>query len=193
MDRAFNANSHSIKPNCCLALFHLLARCIPIEKYGCAGCLGDTPYKKIDVEQRRITEEEMINLDDLKFKWLLYGLYLLIRFTSWRSGRLRRRLLERDMVIAIRSKDGAVARTIRCKAGKVRSQKGTAEDAVSRITWVNSAAGSRVMLKVAKGRSKALVAAVLNKELLPEGDASGIKWFLDVTAVVSQIYGMQKK
>ncbi len=135
----------------------------------------------------------MIDLDYLKFKWLLYGLYLLIRFTAWRSHRMRRKLLEKDMVIVIRSKDGAVARTIRCHAGKVRSRKGAAEDAVSRITWVSPAVGTRIMLKVAKGRSKALMTAVVNKELLPEGDASGIRWFLDVTALMSQIYGRQKK
>lgn len=126
--------------------------------------------------------------ENLKFKLLLYTLYWLIRITALRSRRFRAKLNERDIAIVMRSKDDAIARTIRCRGGKIRSKRGHAEDAVSNITWASPAAGSRTMLKMVKGDTKALVNAVIKKDLLPEGDATGVRWFLDVVTLLSKIY-----
>ena len=126
--------------------------------------------------------------ENLKFKLLLYTLYWLIRITALRSRRFREKLSERDIAIVMRSKDGAIARTLRCSGGKIRSKKGHAEDVVSNITWASPAAGSRTMLKMVKGDTKALVNAVMKKDLMPEGDATGVRWFLDVVTLLSKIY-----
>lgn len=130
--------------------------------------------------------------ENLKFKLLLYSLYWLIRVTALRSRRLRSKLMEKDIAIVMRSRDGAIARTIRCTAGKIRSQKGHADDVVSNITWVTPAVGSRTMLRMVKGDPKALVKAVIKGDLLPEGDAAGVRWFLDVVTLLSKTY-LKKK
>lgn len=126
--------------------------------------------------------------ENLMFKLLLYALYWLIRITALRSRRFRAKLKERDIAIVMRSKDVNIARTIRCSGGKIRSKKGHAEDAISCITWASPAVGLRTILKMIKGDSKALVNAVMKKDLIPEGDAAGIRWFLDIVSVLSKIY-----
>lgn len=131
-------------------------------------------------------------IEKLQFKFLLYGLYLLIRWTALRSDKFREKLLERDVTIVLESKDGAVSRSLRCRNGKVRSQKPRKGDVVSQITWINPKVGTRVMLKVAKGNPKALVKAVMNRELLPRKDAAGVKWFLDVVGMLARIYRPEK-
>lgn len=127
-------------------------------------------------------------LEKLQFKFLLYALYWLIRVTALRSFKLREKLLEKDVAIVMRSKDKAVSRTMRCCCGKVRSGKISEGDLVSYITWASPKAGTRVMLKVVKGDPKALVKAVLAGDLMPGGDAAGVKWFLDVVGMLSRIY-----
>ena len=127
-------------------------------------------------------------IERLKFKYLLYGLYLLIRFTGWRSVRMRSKLEERDIAVVLRSKDGTIARTIRCRQGKVRSRKGHAEDVISNITWKSPADGTRVIMCVVQGDPKALVKAVMAGDLIPEGEAVGIRWFLDVVGLLGRIY-----
>ncbi len=127
-------------------------------------------------------------IERLKFKYLLYGLYLLIRFTGWRSVRMRSKLEERDIAVVLRSKDGTIARTIHCRQGKVRSRKGHAEDVISNITWKSPADGTRVIMRVVQGDPKALVKAVMAGDLIPEGEAVGIRWFLDVVGLLGRIY-----
>lgn len=133
-------------------------------------------------------------IEERKLSSLMYGLYGLIRVTSLRSSRFREKLREKDVVIVMASKDKSVARTFRCRNGVVLSSKGWDPQAVSRIIWVTPKAGSRVMMKVAKGNPKALMKAVMKGELIPEGDAAGIKWFLDVVGLLSRLYsGMTSK
>jgi hypothetical protein len=128
----------------------------------------------------------------LKFKYLLHGLYLLMRYTGWRSDRLRAKLEERDIAVVLRSKDGTIARTIRCRKGKISSRKGHAADAISNITWKSPADGTRVILRVVQGDPKALVKAVMAGDLIPEGEAIGIRWFLDVVGLLGRIYHKKK-
>jgi hypothetical protein len=129
----------------------------------------------------------------LKFRCLIYGLYLLIRGTAWRSARFREKLNERDIAVVLRSKDGTIARTIRCRQGKVRSRRGHAGDVISNITWESPAAGSRVIWKVVQGDPKALFNAVMSRDLIPEGEAAGIRWFLDVVGLLGRIYHKKRK
>ena len=127
-------------------------------------------------------------IEEQKLSSLMYGLYGLIRVTSLRSSRFREKLREKDVVLVMASRDKEVSRTFRCSNGVVRSEKGWAGDAASRIIWVTPNAGSRVMMKVARGNPKALMKAVMKGELIPEGDAAGIKWFLDVVGLLSKLY-----
>lgn len=129
----------------------------------------------------------------LKFRWLLYGLYLLIRVTGWRSERFRAKLQEKDIAIVMRDKQGAIARTIRCRQGRVVSRKGRAEDAIASITWASPEAGTRVIMQIVKGDPKALYNAVIARDLIPEGEATGIRWFLDVVGLLGRIYHKKKK
>lgn len=127
-------------------------------------------------------------LEERTLSSLMFGLYGLIRVTSLRSSRFREKLREKDVVLVMASRDKSVARTFRCSRGVVLSKKGWAPEASSRIIWASPKAGSRVMLKVAKGNPKALMKAVMKGELIPEGDAAGIKWFLDVVGLLSTLY-----
>jgi hypothetical protein len=124
----------------------------------------------------------------LKFKWLLYALYLLIRLTGWRSAPLRDKLREKDLSIVMKSKDDTIARTIHCRGGKVRTQKGQATEVVSRIVWDTPEAGVRVMVKMIKGVPKALATAVIERDLHPQGDAGGIRWFIDVVTLLGRAF-----
>lgn len=127
-----------------------------------------------------------------QFKWLLYFVYVLIRIAALRSEKFREKLLERDIAIVMQSLDKITSRTIRCRQGKVRSQKGEAADVISQIVWATPQAGSRVILKLIKGDPKALVNAVIAKDLLPRGDAGGVRWFLDVVSLLNRIFHMKK-
>ncbi|MDA8137626.1 MAG: hypothetical protein M0036_03140 [Desulfobacteraceae bacterium] len=128
----------------------------------------------------------------LKFKWLLYALYRLIRFTAWRSDEFKAKLLEKDLSIVMKSKDDTIARTIHCYGGKVRTQKGQAPEVVSRIVWDTPEAGVRVMTKMIKGVPKALATAVIEKDLHPQGDAGGIRWFIDLVTLLGKAYRKKK-
>lgn len=127
-------------------------------------------------------------LQKMKFKFVLLGLYLLIRIAARRSKSFRAKLLEKNTVLVMKTKDEAVAVTLRCHQGNVRFQNGASADAVSTVIWKSAATGAGVMLKTARGDAKALVQAVISKDLVPQGNAGGVKWLLEVLKMLSEIY-----
>lgn len=131
-------------------------------------------------------------VERLKFMGLLYFVYLLIRIAALTSETFRAKLLERDIAIVMQSEDKRISRTIRCRNGRVRSQKGEAPDVISRIVWATPATGSRVIMKLIKGDPKALVNAVIARDLMPRGDAGGVRWFLDVVSLLNRTFLKRK-
>jgi hypothetical protein len=124
----------------------------------------------------------------LTFRWLIYFVYLLIRIAAKRSQRMRDKLEERDIAVVMQSADKVSSRTIRSKNGKLSSRRGESDDAVSRIVWISPEVGSRIIVKLIKGDPKALMQALIEKELVPQGDAGGIRWFLDVVGLLNKIF-----
>jgi hypothetical protein len=129
----------------------------------------------------------------LKFRWLIYFVYLLIRIAAKRSQRMRDKLKERDVAVVMQSEDKITSRTICSKEGKVFSRRGESGDAISQIVWTSPEVGSRVIMKLIKGDPKALMQALIDKDLMPQGDASGIRWFLDVIGLLNKIFHGKKR
>lgn len=127
-------------------------------------------------------------VERLRFKWLLYLVYILIRIAARKSEEFRAKLQNKDIAIVLQSQDKTVSRTVHCRNGKVRSQAGEADDVVSRIVWITPGIGAGVIRKVIKGDPKALVNAVIARELIPQGDAGGVRWFLDVVGMLNRIF-----
>jgi hypothetical protein len=128
-----------------------------------------------------------------KFRWLIYIVYLLIRIAAKRSRRMREKLQEKNIAVVMQSKDKITSRTIRSKDGKVYSRTGESSDAVSQIVWAEPEAGSRVIMKLIKGERNALMQALIDKDLLPQGDAGGIRWFLDVVGLLNKVFYGKKR
>jgi hypothetical protein len=129
----------------------------------------------------------------LRFSWLIYFVYLLIRIAAKRSQRMRDKLAERDIAVVMQSQDKITSRTIRSKDGKIFSRKGERSDGVSQIVWASPEVGSRIIMKLIRGDPNALMQALIDKDLMPQGDAAGIRWFLDVIGLLGKIFHGQNR
>jgi hypothetical protein len=129
----------------------------------------------------------------LRFRWLVYFVYLLIRIAARRSQRMRDKLQQRDIAVVMQSEDKITSRTIRSKDGTVYSHSGESNDAVSKIVWASPEVGSRIIMKLIKGDPNALMQALMDKDLMPRGDAGGIRWFLDVIGLLNKIFYGKKR
>ena len=127
-----------------------------------------------------------------RFVIVMYGLYGLMRVTALRSPVFKKKLKERDLALTMASTAETLSRTFRFFAGTVRWEKGQSTDSTVRLIWANPEKGHRIMLAMAKGNSRALMNAVINRDLTLEGDATDIKWFLDVITLLSRIYRKRK-
>jgi hypothetical protein len=139
---------------------------------------------------------EMRDMDrdyQMRFILVMYGLYGLMRFTALRSGRFREKLRERNLPLTMTSAADDLPRTFRFTDGTVRWEKGKPDDSAVGLIWASPETGMRIMLKMAMGDPKALMKAVIKGDLKLEGDAMGIKWFLDVVTMLSKMYGKKKK
>ena len=85
-------------------------------------------------------------------------------------------------------KKGNVARTFRFTDGNVQSQRSNAQDKTCTLIWKNPTVGAKAMVDIAAGKPRAIEQAILNGDLMLEGDAMAIKWFLDTIRKLRKIY-----
>lgn len=118
----------------------------------------------------------------------MFGLYRLFQFSAFISNSFKNKLSERNVVLVMMTREGNVARTFRFTNGKVRSQRKTATDKTCTLVWKTPVIGARAMVDIAAGKPRAIEQAVLNGDLMLEGDAMAIKWFLDTIRKLRKIY-----
>ncbi len=123
---------------------------------------------------------------------VLYGFYWLFKFTCWTSSRFKEKLGEKDFTMVMKSKDDTIARTYMFDNGKVYSKRGIPQNPACSFIWKTPAIGAKIMIDVAKGNPKAIGRAVIKGNLMLEGEAALISWFLEVLKMLGSIYSKKK-
>jgi hypothetical protein len=123
-----------------------------------------------------------------RFSLVIWSFYGLMRVTALHSMAFRDKLKDRDMALTMTTQSADIPRTFRFYSGKVGYIKGETQDSSVRLIWTSPETGERIMMKMAKGHSRALMKAVISGDLKLEGDAAGIKWFLDLTTLLAKTY-----
>ncbi len=131
-------------------------------------------------------EEKLIA--NVVFTMLMYGLYLLLKFTSLVSSEFKEKLREKDVILIMKSRDEKIARKFDFTSGKVSSKTGIITDSSCSLIWKNPSIGSKVMIDIAKGNTKAIGKSVINGTLQVAGDAKSIKWFLEIIRQMRGVY-----
>jgi hypothetical protein len=126
------------------------------------------------------------------FTLVMRGLYGLMKVTALRSDRFREKLSEKDIGITMTTRQRDVARTFVFRNGGVDYEKGVSPESAVSLVWDDARKGRAIMVNMAKGQRRALMDAVINRDLQLEGDAAGIKWFLDVITLLSKMYRKKK-
>lgn len=129
----------------------------------------------------------------MKLSIIMYGYYLLFRYTAWKKEAFRQKLKERDLLLVMRAKDKDVARTFKFDQGQVSSTSGDRSDAQCRLVWITEQEGASVMLDIAKGNPKALMKSVMDGKLLLEGDAMAVSWYMATVSMLGKLYLKKKK
>jgi hypothetical protein len=113
----------------------------------------------------------------MKFSIVLYGFYILMRFTSWRHAPFREHLKGQDFSMVIRTADGKRARRYSLSGGAIASRRGADAAADFALIWKDAGTGFRSMMKMKPG---ALMLAIADGSLKLEGDAGRVTAFLSV-------------
>lgn len=121
----------------------------------------------------------------MKFTLILYGFYVLMRFTSFYDTAFRSRIAERDFSLTIRTDDGSRARSYACRGGNLSSRRGPAPDAEFSLIWKNADAGFRYLSAMRPG---ALVKAITAGDLTLAGEASAVSRFLETFKIMMAGY-----
>jgi len=129
----------------------------------------------------------------VRLRILMYGFYRLFVFTAWRSEAFKAKLMEKDVILVMKAKDKRIARTYIFNAGKVSSASGELKEADCKLVWATAEIGGQVMTAVAKGNPKALMKSVINGNLILEGDAVAVTWYMASVSMLGRIYRKKKK
>lgn len=121
----------------------------------------------------------------MKFSILLYGFYMLMRFTAWRHQSFKTRLNERDFTMTIKTRDGSRSRSFAARGGVVSSTNGVPDASDFALVWSDAGAGFRYLTAMKLG---ALMKAVKNGSLKLEGDAAALTWFLETFKILLGYY-----
>ncbi len=125
---------------------------------------------------------------------LMQGYAWLMWFAAWINGPFCQRLAEKNFSFQMRSQEDTVNRLFVCKNGQLRSSRKPGE-ADFKLIWRDDRTGGRVMLEMLRGRPRALYQAVSKGDLLLEGDAQTISWYLTTTGRLEKVFrrsGKQK-
>ncbi|MBP7582948.1 MAG: hypothetical protein KBA61_02865 [Spirochaetes bacterium] len=121
----------------------------------------------------------------MKFTLLLYGFYLLLRYTSRKHPSFAEALRERDFSMAIRTADGKRSRQYLFRGGKISSGKNILPSTDFSLVWKDAASGYRYMRAM---KPKALMRAVGDGSLSLAGDAETVTHFLRIFKLMIECY-----
>jgi len=113
----------------------------------------------------------------MRFSLLLYGFYLLLRYTSWKHRSFRDALAGRDFSMLITTADGKRGRRYAVTGGALTTDRVKDRDADFALVWKDPATGFRRMSGMSR---KALMKAIGDGSLTLRGDAEKVSAFLDV-------------
>jgi len=122
-----------------------------------------------------------------RFRWTLYGFGQLLRFTASRDAPFARRLAEGDFSLVMSSGEKRSSRHYQVRGGRVSSRGGDGP-ADFRLIWRDEPAGCRVMTDMVLGKRHALRDAVIQGDLLLEGDAALVGRFLEIVNHLGRVY-----
>jgi len=120
------------------------------------------------------------------------GLYRLFQFSACISSPFRQKLNEKEVILVMKSKDDRISRTFRFQDNRVRSKSGPSQDAICKLIWKTPERGAKIMIDIGMGKPRAIEKAIMKGDLMLEGDAVSIKWFLEVIGKVRSIYFRRK-
>ncbi len=129
----------------------------------------------------------------MKLRILMYCFYRLFVFTAWRSDKFKAKLMEKDIILVMKAKDREIARTYIFNAGNVSSASGELNEADCKLVWTTAKEGGDVMTAVSRGHFKALMKAVVDGNLILEGDAVAVTWYMSIVNMLGRIYNKKKK
>ena len=128
----------------------------------------------------------------LRFRHLMYGYGRLLQLGAFVDHSFSRRLSERPFSFVMTSRENTTARYFFCNNGTLRStvQSGRTD---FKLIWRDNRTGGRVMLEMLRGKPKALYNAILNGDLLLEGDARTISWYMETNGRLERIFRPKKE
>ncbi len=128
----------------------------------------------------------------IRFIMTLRGLYGLMRFTAFHSPAFKEKIASNNLVLTMTARSEDVPRTFRFQGGSVGFESGRATDSMVRLIWSTPEKGAKIMMDMAMGNPKALMNAVISGDLQLEGDAMGIRWYLDLITMLSKTYRFKR-
>lgn len=128
----------------------------------------------------------------MKLRLLMYFFYRLFLFTAWRFHEFKEKMTEKDIILVMKAKDKKIARTYIFNAGRLSSHSGEMVVADCKLIWLSAREGGSVMAAVARGDSKALMDAIIDGQLLLEGDAVAVTWYMALVNMFGKMYREKK-
>ncbi len=126
----------------------------------------------------------------MRFSLLLYGFYLLLRYTAWRHKSFRDALAARDFSMRITTADGKRGRRYEFAGGSITTDRGKVREADFALVWKDAPTGYRRMSSMSR---KALMKAIGDGSLTLRGDAEKVSAFLEVYNKLLKYYRKPKK
>lgn len=121
----------------------------------------------------------------MKFSLILYGFYVLMRFTARYDAVFRSRIAEKDFSLTIRTDDDTRSRSYACRGGRLSSRRGRLPDAEFSLIWKDAATGFRHLSAM---KPSALVKAITAGDLKLAGEASAVSRFLETFKILMAAY-----
>lgn len=121
----------------------------------------------------------------MRFSLLLYGFYLLLRYTSWKYDAFKNHLGKQDFFMTIRTADCTRSRHYIARGGMLSSGRGMMPGSDFSLVWKDAASGFRYMSAM---KPKALMRAIGDGSLSLEGDAEKVTHFLATFKLMLECY-----
>lgn len=125
------------------------------------------------------------------FQLMLFGLYVMLKVSSWISKPFRARLKEKNMTMVIRTVDGCYGRTYTFNNGKITSKSGAVDNPDFAMIWSDPKIAAKVLMQASKG-PQVIMTAMGKKKLTLAGDASAMQWFILTMDKMKNVYMKSK-
>lgn len=119
---------------------------------------------------------------------LMTGLFRLFQFSALISDPFKKKLMEKEVSLVMKSANDEIARTFFFYHGVIKSKSGQVPDAGCRLVWKTPEKGAKIMINIATGKPKTIEKAIVRGDLQLQGDAASIKWFLETIQMLRSIY-----